>query len=289
MPKNKRKKISKQEQQKIRRDNIALFQSVLKFFRDNSQHFLTPVSFYPSPPQWKGHGKLAKISVVNMNCITAAIMLKRKCYSKIAMHNMACYSNPGGGVTRGANAQEEFLCRISNLYPSLLEAKKNGMYPLKKGFITTNVSFCRDEKYDELTVPFMCDVLTISSPRFDRNITVDTINTRQKAWINKRMLELIELGIGYDAVVLSAPGCGAFNNPPEFVASCLKYWLIDKKYAYYFKEIVFAIIDDHNSDGNFAKFKKVLDPESEDDSESDSSSQSDSEDDDNNNYKKRSK
>ena len=34
----------------------------------------------------------------------------------MCVHNFASASNPGGGVTRGANAQEECLCRCSSLY-----------------------------------------------------------------------------------------------------------------------------------------------------------------------------
>ena len=35
---------------------------------------------------------------------------------KVAVHNFASATNPGGGVTRGSSAQEECLCRCSDLY-----------------------------------------------------------------------------------------------------------------------------------------------------------------------------
>ena len=53
----------------------------------------------------------------------ALIVSKKRTYEaasaykelKTAVHNFASASNPGGGVTRGANAQEECLCRCCNL------------------------------------------------------------------------------------------------------------------------------------------------------------------------------
>ena len=48
---------------------------------------------------------------------------------KVCVLNFASAGNPGGGVEKGATAQEECLCRCSNLYPCLKTQEMwNGFY-----------------------------------------------------------------------------------------------------------------------------------------------------------------
>ena len=54
----------------------------------------------------------ARITVSAKRTFEAASRYKN---TKTAVHNFASASNPGGGVERGANAQEECLCRCSGL------------------------------------------------------------------------------------------------------------------------------------------------------------------------------
>ena len=52
----------------------------------------------------------------------------REDYKSILVLNFANPVHPGGGVTRGARAQEEDLCRKSTLYMSLLSDEARRMY-----------------------------------------------------------------------------------------------------------------------------------------------------------------
>ena len=56
---------------------------------------------------------VANVIVTKKRTFEAAAAYKNQ---HVAVHNFASASNPGGGVTKGANAQEECLCRCSGLY-----------------------------------------------------------------------------------------------------------------------------------------------------------------------------
>jgi hypothetical protein len=63
-------------------------------------------------------------------------------------------------------------------------------------------------------------------------------------------------------VILSAFGCGAYGNPPKHMARLFKE-TISGHFKGVFKEIIFAIFDDHNAykldpDGNLTSFAKVF-------------------------------
>ena len=64
----------------------------------------------------KRYEKPANIIVSKKRTLQAASAYKN---TKTAVHNFASATNPGGGVKRGSNAQEECLCRCSGLYVCL--------------------------------------------------------------------------------------------------------------------------------------------------------------------------
>lgn len=116
-----------------------------------NDEFIVPIHFEPTCP----------IYVLNQDCIIAA--QKVSIYGKTCLLNMASAKNVGGGVRGGEKAQEEDLCRRSNLYPSLSEVK----YPIPDDQIlyTKNVMFFKAPDYSYIPVPFKTDVVSVASVR----------------------------------------------------------------------------------------------------------------------------
>lgn len=175
---------------------------------------------------------------------------------KIAVLNFANAYRPGGGVKDGAMAQEECLCRSSNLYESLTipylirhyykwNEKNTGDMSSDRIIYSPQVTvFKSDDTYPEnLEEWFHVDVITCAAPYYDtqkkKPVTIDKLTDV----FEKRIRNLLEVAIAnkVDYLVLGAFGCGAFHNPPELVASVFKRLLIDQGYARYFEKVVFAI------------------------------------------------
>lgn len=191
---------------------------------------------------------------------------------KVAVLNFANSKHPGGGVLTGCIAQEEGLCRMSNLFACL-----NTPYLLKHYYqanqclnhigsdsviYTPNVTvFKTDEKYSKDLDQkdwYRVNVLSCAAPRYysDTDLPLEEIYNVQ----SKRIKNILEVAIDndIDVLILGAFGCGAFHNPNTVVAKVFKELLINKGYSKYFKKVVFAIIKDDKTDGNYQVFKEVL-------------------------------
>lgn len=196
--------------------------------------------------------KIPNIQVINEDCIVVANEMVEK-YGKTCMLNMANAFNRGGGVTRGSMAQEEELCRRSNLWFGL----KKEFYPLNTfGYIyTKDVTFFKD-KYYNFIPNFKCDIITIAAPNLNGKPTPDNYEEIIETKI-KQML-YIPAQRGCKNLILSAFGCGAFKNNPEVMSKMFKAQLKNLPYD----NIFFAILDDQNSKengfSNFNIFKNTL-------------------------------
>lgn len=177
-------------------------------------------------------------------------------YGKIAVLNFANPHNPGGGVQNGAMAQEECLCRSSNLYACISNENVFNEYygyhrEMKNLFFsdrliyTKNVMVFKNDDEIPSLMPenewFNVDVITCSAPFLGKRIY--TNKKALKELFKGRIKNIFEASIDneVDVLILGAFGCGAFKNPPDVVAEAFYEVIIENKYQKCFKQIVFAI------------------------------------------------
>lgn len=168
---------------------------------------------------------------------------------KTAVLNMASNKRKGGGVEKGAMAQEECLFRCSNLFTIPDE-----FYPLMiDEFIYTHQAvFVKGGDYGTIW-PMDADVITMAAPNMNtenKYYNAKEVEGNYEAIMKKKMNAMLDVAAVNDCknIILGAWGCGVFKNDPATVASLFKEVLETKRYL--FEKVVFAIINDTNSVGN---------------------------------------
>ena len=209
-----------------------------------------------------------KILVVPDSTFAAA--RKNLQYGKTAVLNFANPQYPGGGVSKGAVAQEECLCRCSNLYlclsaPNIFEDyyfyhKKYTNHLFSDRLIyTKDVVVFKDESEVPALLPrdewFFVDVITCAAPYIAK---IDIDNASLKSLFKSRIKNIFEAAInnGVEVIILGAFGCGAFKNPPEVVAEAFHEVIDENRYADNFRKIVFAIKCNPNNTKNLDVFQE---------------------------------
>ena len=267
---------------KTREELVNIFKENLKFFREgcylklNAEHKKESVKFVRTTKMLKGtevysdlqaipkenrpYYKNPKIYVQNIDTFEKVIEMGPSAVSL----NMASYRMPGGGVLKGSSAQEECLCRRSNLYQSLQSVE----YPLPfiGGVYTPYVNIFRDADYNVLDEPLLTSVISVaalSHPKLDEdgNIVKGMVRiTKNKI----RAILRIAILNGHTKLVLGAFGCGAYKNPAKHVAQLFKQILSEDEFKNSFEEICFAILEDErsfredNKEGNYKPFAEIF-------------------------------
>lgn len=182
---------------------------------------------------------------------------KRYCeLGKVAVLNFANSEYPGGGVQFGAMAQEECLCRSSNLFACISNQNvfdeyyayhrcgQNHFYS-DRLIYTKDVTVFKDDSLVPQMLPkeewFNVDVITCAAPYIAQRKYTNTAVLRNL--FKKRIKNIFEAAIdnNIDVLVLGAFGCGAFKNPPSVVARAFHEVIKENSYQNAFKQIVFAI------------------------------------------------
>lgn len=209
---------------------------------------------------------------------------------RIGVLNFANPIEPGGGVLRGASAQEEYLCRATNLYPCLTSEAASEWYDYHrelwktafngKSFLASDrviyspgISvFRKDEGYCPIySNSFIqtytdqwneVDVITSSAPYF---LSKDHVLPEKDliCVFKKRIQNILEVAIENDIqiLILGAFGCGAFNNPPQVVARAffeVLNGIFNSRYRCAFEEIVFAVMRTESYCKNIQAFEECF-------------------------------
>lgn len=175
---------------------------------------------------------------------------------KVAVLNFANPEHPGGGVQLGAIAQEECLCRSSNLYPCISDHNVFDEYyayhrNIKNHFYSDRLIYTKDITVfkDDGIVPkilpedewFDVDVITCAAPYLAKRKY--TNGAALLLLFKSRVKNIFEAARDnrVDIIILGAFGCGAFKNPPLIVAEAFRQVICEQNYFKDFKQIVFAI------------------------------------------------
>lgn len=225
-------------------------------------------------------------SLQSLNAVSAATDKK---IDNVALLNFANYYVPGGGVIQGCTAQEESLCRMTDLYPHLAtkemkenfyekhtifpenmqEWKKSGVF--NESIYTKGIKQIKDDygigRVGEYVDGPTFNVITAAAPDF-RDYALKSAETEEykecmrNSW---RMIFATAYMHGDTNLVLGALGCGAFLNDPALVSEAFYDVLAEegpggKQWMYCFDNIILPIYTSNKSDkNNYDKFKEAYD------------------------------
>lgn len=213
--------------------------------------------------------------------------------------NMACRTNPGGGVKEGDRAQEEALCRRSTLFEGLITQPYP--FPENGGIWSPDVKIFRKNERDQYSLidqPLSTNVISVAA------YNLSSIEDRMKLGLpceeddqgyipaldeatlrkcsaymqgNEANIRNMMRMLGFQGertLILGALGCGAFGNPPEIMAEIFHRVLSEPEFQGRFESVMFPIFvappeagrgrrrDQHNLDVFSAKFQPTAASES---------------------------
>lgn len=143
--------------------------------------------------------------------------------------NFANPFEPGGGVRRGAKAQEEDLCRSSSLLLSLESPAAEAYYAYHRKLdsrlssdailISPKVDIFRNEAGRLLPEPVSAAVMTCAAPMVQPDFGYLS-EAEYRALFARRIDAVLQTAAccGYRSLVLGAFGCGAFGNDAAMVS-----------------------------------------------------------------------
>lgn len=207
------------------------------------------------------------IEVVDSDTIDCGLAWVARGYNPLVL-NLASDAHPGGGVERGAAAQEESLFRRTNYWQTL----RRRMYPLERYEAVyspgiTVIKTAEQDGWKPLPQPEpRLDFIACPAIRHP-HLTAGRLNAKEEADYKKKIELILQVAAlkGHDCVIFGAMGCGAWGNPPEHIAEIFKEILEAHKGV--IKAAVFAVLNlsaaaygnyAARSASNYDVFKRIL-------------------------------
>lgn len=199
-------------------------------------------------------------------------MFKNKESKPILVLNLANPVNPGGGVRRGAKAQEEDLCRKSTLLCSLESEDARAYYAYNRSLhtymgsdaviLTPEVEIIKDENGELLEDSVIVAVMTCAAPMVTSGMEGMT-DAQYQDMVFRRITGMLKVAayMGYQFLILGAFGCGAFGNDAHVVSDlfykALKEFRFDgMRVKDFFRHVDFAVLDRSVNQYNFKEFSR---------------------------------
>lgn len=272
---------------------IKIFEDTMNQCHDNRQLFDSIRETIANTKQYKPNFQMKRTSGDPQQCavtvtkertfVCAERLYKEQPTSRIAVLNFASATNPGGGVQRGSNAQEECLCRCSTLFSCIRDDAFFGrfyaMHRKRKDLRYTDTCiyspgitvFKSDTAFPEMKPEsewFSVDVITCAAPNLRKkpyskmhpgSAKPIVVNKEELLEIHKkrgRQIFRVAAANHADVLILGAFGCGAFQNDPRVVAQAYKEIL--PEFRGYFKTICFAVYCLPGDTRNYSIFEQFL-------------------------------
>ena len=254
--------------------NIQVFQDTLQKintvpkFQELTNRSIAGTRIYPENFKSAKTPQYSRSAMYTRNDLTlraAKRLYSTGKYKKIAVLNFASPVNPGGGVVSGANAQEEYLCRATTLYPCLVSQQASAYYMFNRQannsvgtdkviyspnilVLKEDIGFSPSQSRATYTQEFtrnqfMIDVLTCAAP-YNVNLQGKIAPEQLAEIFYKRIKNVLEVAIenGAEAIILGAWGCGAYGNPPSIVADAFHKVFSEPRYNTAFVDVCFAVL-----------------------------------------------
>lgn len=197
------------------------------------------------------------------SCTTAdavVLLTNLRQLSGICVHNFANGRAIGGGYKTGAQAQEEDLCRrIPNLYPSLLQAEQEGLYPFGPSTYSSRSSPGRyshvlftpgtvlarlgeEEDFGLLDPGQQIEVSVVTAAAPNVNFARDFVDYDLMMETVRSIFEVPKaLQPSLKVLVLGSWGCGAFGGDAAQISRLFASALEDASLGGLYDEVHFAI------------------------------------------------